>query len=214
MTTPEEFAHITPPNHRYFIINKPYNMVSQFVSSHKVKLLGDLDFDFPKETHAVGRLDSNSEGLLILTTNKKVTKLLFESDAKHKRTYLVQVENVVSNEALQQLRTGVTIRVKGGGDYITAACTANLIQKPENLFTAGYKSSEYKTYSWLLLSLTEGKFRQVRKMVAAVRHPCKRLIRVAIEDLTLGDLQPGCVKEIEENDFFKLLKIEQGTGSV
>ncbi|MCW3112133.1 MAG: rRNA pseudouridine synthase [Segetibacter sp.] len=193
---------------RYFIINKPYNMVSQFVSSHKVNLLGDLGYPFPEGTHAVGRLDTNSEGLLILTTNKKVTRLLFEGEVKHKRTYLLQVEKKVSEETLQKLRSGVTIRVKGGGDYVTTPCEAELVEKPESLFKGGYKTSEYKTYSWLMLSLTEGKFRQVRKMAAAVKHPCKRLIRVAIEDLQLGDLQPGGVKELNERDFFKLLKIE------
>jgi 23S rRNA pseudouridine2457 synthase len=183
-------------------------MVSQFVSSHKVNLLGDLGYPFPEGTHAVGRLDTNSEGLLILTTNKKVTRLLFEGEVKHKRTYLLQVEKKVSEETLQKLRSGVTIRVKGGGDYVTTPCEAELVEKPESLFKGGYKTSEYKTYSWLMLSLTEGKFRQVRKMAAAVKHPCKRLIRVAIEDLQLGDLQPGGVKELNERDFFKLLKIE------
>ncbi|GEO08073.1 pseudouridine synthase [Segetibacter aerophilus] len=193
---------------RYFILNKPYNMVSQFISSHKVKLLGDLEFDFPEGTHAVGRLDINSEGLLILTTNKKVTRLLFEGDIKHTRTYLVLVENKVSEETLDNLRNGVTIRVKGGGDYTTTPCEVDLVEKPENLFEGGYKFSEYKAYTWLQLKLTEGKFRQVRKMVAAVRHPCKRLIRVAIEDLTLKNLQPGCIQELEENEFFELLNIE------
>jgi len=82
------------PN-RYFIINKPYKMVSQFVSPDKVNLLGDIDFDWPEGTHAIGRLDNNSEGLLILTTNKRVTKLLFESDTPHKRTYLVHVEKLL-----------------------------------------------------------------------------------------------------------------------
>ena len=88
-------------------------MVSQFVSPDKVGLLGDLDFDFPEGTHAIGRLDNNSEGLLILTTNKKVTKLLFESKVPHKRVYLVQVANIVSEETLQRLRTGVSIRISG-----------------------------------------------------------------------------------------------------
>jgi 23S rRNA pseudouridine2457 synthase len=183
-------------------------MVSQFISSHKVNLLGDLDFSFPEGTHAVGRLDINSEGLLILTTNKKVTRLLFEGQVKHERTYLVLVENKVSDEALQNLRSGVTIRVKGGGDYLTTPCAVELVEKPENLFKGGYKFSEYKTYSWLQIKLTEGKFRQVRKMVAAIKHPCKRLIRVAIENLYLDNLQPGCIQELEESDFFKLLKIE------
>jgi len=72
------------------------NMVSQFVSSHPVKLLGDLEFNFPEETHAIGRLDQNSEGLLLLTTNKKVTRLLFQGLVPHTRTYLVQVKNTVS----------------------------------------------------------------------------------------------------------------------
>lgn len=197
----------TRSKHRYFIINKPYNMVSQFVSSHRVNLLGNLAFDFPEGTHAIGRLDINSEGLLILTTNKRVTKLLFESDIKHQRTYVLQVENKVSEESVQQLRTGVTIRVKGGGDYVTKPCFAEIIDKPEWMFDGTYKQSAYRTYSWLIISLEEGKFRQVRKMVAAVNHPCKRLIRSSIENLALGNLQPGEVKEIDEYEFFNLLKI-------
>jgi 23S rRNA pseudouridine2457 synthase len=100
--------------HRYFILNKPYNMVSQFVSSHDVKLLCDLDFDFPEGTHAIGRLDNNSEGLLLLTTNKKITRLLFQGEVPHKRTYLVQVKNIVSEEALLQLQNGIKISGKGG----------------------------------------------------------------------------------------------------
>src|SRR4051812_4796768 len=133
---------------RYFIVNKPYKMVSQFVSPHRVNLLSHLSFPFPEGTHAVGRLDSNSEGLLILTTNNKITKLLFESDVPHERTYLVQVENLVSEETMQTLRTGINIRVKGGGDYKTALCDAELVQKPDDLFEGGYKASAFKQYSW------------------------------------------------------------------
>jgi 23S rRNA pseudouridine2457 synthase len=195
-------------SHRYFIVNKPYKMVSQFISSHKVDLLSHLPFSFPKGTHAVGRLDSNSEGLLILTTDKKITKLLFESAVPHQRTYLVQVDNIVTEETLDQLRTGINIRVKGGGDYKTAPCDVQVVQKPDDLFEGGYNASPFKQYSWLLLTLREGKFRQVRKMVSAVRHPCKRLIRLAIEDLALGNLPPGGVQEIEEKRFFELLKLK------
>src|ERR1700712_4619607 len=114
--------------HRYFIIHKPRNMVSQFVSSHRVKLLGDLGYPFPEGTHAIGRLDNNSEGLLLLTTNKRVTRLLFESNVPHKRNYLVQVKHVVTDETIRQLQTGVTIRVKGGGDYTTPPCEASVIR--------------------------------------------------------------------------------------
>ncbi len=77
--------------HRYFIVYKPVNMVSQFVSTHQVNLLHQLNFVFPEGTHAIGRLDQNSEGLLLLTTNKKITKLLFQGPVPHNRTYLVQV---------------------------------------------------------------------------------------------------------------------------
>jgi len=194
--------------HRYFALHKPYNMVSQFVSPDEVNLLGDVDFDFPEGTHAIGRLDNHSEGLLILTTNKKVTRLLFESKIPHKRTYLVQVAQVVSEETLHQLKTGISIQVKGGGYYITAPCEAEIVQKPNNLFNRESEFREHLPHTWLLLTLTEGKFHQVRKMVTAVRHRCKRLIRVAIEDLTLGDMPPGSVRELEETEFFKLLKIE------
>ncbi len=100
--------------HRYFIINKPYNMVSQFVSTHAVNLLGDINFDFPEGIHAIGRLDNLSEGLLILTTNRKVTRLLFESKQPHKRAYLVLVNYEVSEENLQKIREGVSFRVRGG----------------------------------------------------------------------------------------------------
>jgi len=197
-----------PVPHRYFAINKPYKMVSQFVSPDKVRLLGELDFDFPEGTHAIGRLDNNSEGLLLLTTNKKVTKLLFESDVPHKRTYLVLVRNVVSEETLELLRTGITIRVAEGKDYVTTPCEAEISPVPYQ-FIEHFKSyREDIPHTWLLLTLTEGKYHQVRKMVAAVRHQCKRLIRVSIEDMELGDLPPGAVREMEEKEFFRLLKIE------
>lgn len=183
-------------------------MVSQFVSPDKVGLLGDLDFDFPEGTHAIGRLDNNSEGLLILTTNKKVTKLLFESKTPHKRTYLVQVKDVMNQESLELLRTGITIIIKGGVDYVTPPCDVEIVERPEGLFRGGFDFRPDIPHTWLLITLTEGKFHQVRKMVGAVHHRCQRLIRVSIEDLMLGDLQPGCVKEIEETEFFSQLKIE------
>jgi 23S rRNA pseudouridine2457 synthase len=195
-------------DNRYFIINKPYNMVSQFISPDKVRLLGDLDYDFPEGTHAIGRLDNHSEGLLILTTNKRVTKLLFESEQPHKRTYLVMVRNVVSEETLEQLKTGVTIRIKGGVDYVTTPCAAEIVEKPVTVPPRAHPPKEFLPHSWLLVTLTEGKFHQVRKMMTAIHHHCVRLIRVSIEDLELGDLEPGGVREMEETRFFELLKID------
>lgn len=193
---------------RYFVINKPYKMVSQFVSPDNVNLLGDLDFDFPEGTHAIGRLDNNSEGLLILTTNKRVTKLLFESSTPHKRTYLVQLERIMTPETLHKLRTGISIRIKGGGYYTTSPCEVDIVEKPASLHKRDHEFREDLPQTWIRMTLTEGKYHQIRKMVSEVYHPCKRLIRTSIENLELGDLQPGKVREIEENDFFEKLKIE------
>src|SRR6476660_1892827 len=102
--------------HRYFILNKPFNMESQFISHHEAMLLGDLEYEFPEGIHAIGRLDKQSEGLLLLTTNKKITKLLFNSGVRHNRTYLVKVKYEVTPENLNRLRTGLTIRIKGGAN--------------------------------------------------------------------------------------------------
>lgn len=193
---------------RYFIIHKPYKMVSQFVSPDKVRLLGELEYDFPAGIHAIGRLDNNSEGLLLLTTNKRVTKLLFESDVPHKRTYVVQVERKMTDETLQKLRTGISIRVKGGGYYTTTPCEIDIIEKPTDLPKRGHEFRDDLPQTWLRMTLTEGKYHQIRKMVSEVYHPCKRLIRVSIEDLELGDLEIGGVREIEEDEFFEKLKID------
>ncbi len=193
---------------RYFIINKPYNMVSQFISPDKVHLLGGIDYDFPEGIHAIGRLDNLSEGLLILTTNKKVTKLLFQGEIPHRRTYLVKVRQEVNAESLNSLRTGISIRIKGGGNWVTTPCEADIVEKPADLFSHPYERKEYVPHTWLQITLHEGKFHQVRKMVEAVHHRCIRLIRTSIEDISLGDLQPGCVREIEEDRFFEQLKID------
>jgi len=196
-----------PESHKYYIIYKPYNMVSQFVSPDPVRLLGDLDFDFPEGTHAIGRLDNHSEGLLILTTNKKVTRLLFEGEKPHKRTYLVQVKNVVSAERLETLRAGVDIEIKDSSIYKAVPVDVQLAKAPDN-FQELQPHYHNVPHSWLQITLIEGKYHQVRKMVKAIHHPCKRLIRTSIENLTLGQLQPGDVVELEEQDFFEKLGID------
>lgn len=192
---------------RYFIINKPFDMVSQFISTHDVKLLGDLDFDFPEGTHAIGRLDNHSEGLLILTTNKKLTRLLFLSEVPHKRTYLVQINNIVSEENLKKLQTGVSIKIKTGITYTTTPCDVSIVTNPEELYDLGGRLTAYDPNTWLLMTITEGKFHQVRKMIYAIKHKCKRLVRVSIEDLKLEGLKAGAVREMDEKDLFKKLHI-------
>jgi len=193
--------------HRYFVLNKPQRVVSQFTGNDDVDMLGTIDFDFPEGTHAIGRLDSMSEGLLLLTTNSKITKLLFESRKPHRRTYLVRVKNKVNEDTLQKLRTGVSIRIDDGKDYITPPCEVDMVDPPDTLFPHQLEQREYVAHTWLTISLYEGKYHQVRKMVFAAGHRCQRLIRTSIEDLQLGTLAPGAVREMEEEEFFRLLKL-------
>lgn len=194
-------------SHRYFVLNKPYNMVSQFVSSHNVRLLGELGFNFPVGTHAIGRLDQNSEGLLLLTTNKKITKLLFQGAIPHHRTYLVQVKNIISPDTVVKLSKGIAISAVNGTQFITTPCIVNMVDKPNNLFEFSKTLHDNIKTSWLQITLTEGKFHQVRKMVAAVNHKCIRLIRTEIESIRIGNMQPGEVIEMDEPTFFSLLKL-------
>src|ERR1700741_1928474 len=109
-------------------------MVSQFVSPYEQSKLCDLDFDFPPGTNAVGRLDDESEGLLILTNDKTLTKRLLNPEKKHKRNYIVQVEKIIGEDALHQLNTGIDILIKGQNRiYTTQACEVNVIEKPDYL---------------------------------------------------------------------------------
>ena len=187
-------------------------MVSQFVSPDPVRLLGDLNFHFPEGTHAIGRLDSHSEGLLILTTNKKVTRLLFEGERPHERTYLVQVKNEITTEKLEQLRAGVDIEIKDGTTYKAIPVDVQLAKAPAN-FEELHPHYRQVPHSWISITLTEGKYHQVRKMVKAVHHPCKRLIRISIENLLLDDMKPAEVKELNEAEFFQKLGIHYSSST-
>lgn len=182
-------------------------MVSQFVSPHKVRLLGDLDFDFPEGTNAVGRLDNDSEGLLILTTDKSLVGKLMHPDKKREKRYVVQVEKMVSEEKLNQLRNGVDILVQGRGEYHTKSCEVNIIEKPDYLPPRGHSFRDDLPQTWLEFVLKEGKNRQIRKMCSAVYHDCKRLIRTHIEDVNCIGMQPGEVKEITQEELFRKLHL-------
>jgi len=192
---------------RYFLLNKPMNMVSQFVSTHKVELLSNIDFNFPEGTHAIGRLDQMSEGLLLLTTNKKVTKLLFQGMRPHVRTYLVQVKNKVSQATLKNLQNGVDISAPNGSSYTTTPCKVDIIEPPNNLWENGIVLHENQQSDWLRIELTEGKYHQVRKMVATMHHRCIRLVRWSIEDVSVESILPGQVQEVDEAYFFKALNL-------
>jgi 23S rRNA pseudouridine2457 synthase len=196
--------------HQYFILNKPYGMESQFIKgeheTHERTLLSDLSYSFPEGIHAIGRLDKHSEGLLLLTTNKKITRLLFQGPVAHSRRYLVQVKHKVDEVALKRLRDGVSIVIKGGEKYTTPPCEVNFAE-PRFSFPSPIEISPMQETTWLEILLTEGKYHQVRKMVREAGHRCLRLVRTSIEDLELGNLQPGVVKQIPEHEFFTMLKL-------
>lgn len=186
-------------------------MVSQFQCVEDVPLLGDLDFDFPESTHVIGRLDALSEGLLLLTTNKRVMELLFRGEVPHKRTYLVRVNGVIPEEKVQQLRDGVTIRVRGRGEYKTAPCDVALLNAPPDVLPYQLEQNPFIAHSWLRVTLYEGKRHQLRSMMSSVGHDCRRLIRTSVEDILLGDLAPGSVREMDEATFYRLLELSEKT---
>jgi 23S rRNA pseudouridine2457 synthase len=184
-------------HHRHFILHKPYGTISQFVNPHKrkKKLLGEL-FDFPEKTMAIGRLDVNSEGLLLLTTDGKVSESV--RSKKVEKEYYVQVDGEITQNAVDLLKTGVEIGFDGK-KYITNPCKSSLIPFPgfQNR-TQKIRDERHGPTSWLSITLTEGKFRQVRKMTAAVGFPTLRLVRIRIGSILLKDLDLGEVKEVEK----------------
>ncbi|KAF0150549.1 MAG: pseudouridine synthase [Ignavibacteria bacterium] len=176
---------------RYFILYKPYGVLNQFTDGENRPTLASL-YSFPKDVYPVGRLDMDSEGLLLLTNDKQLTERLLNPKNKHEREYFVQVEGTPTKEALQKLISGVAIEGKK-----TLPAKAMLIDDP-NFPPRNPPIRERKTIptSWISLTLIEGKNRQVRKMTAAVGFPTLRLVRVRIDNLILSDLKAGEVKEI------------------
>jgi 23S rRNA pseudouridine2457 synthase len=193
---------------KYYIIYKPYKMISQFTSEDsKKESLAGIKFEFPKNVYPLGRLDENSEGLLLLSDDKKLNHLLLNPEFEHSRIYRVQVQGIITNAALKQLAAGVEIALTSGA-YMTKPCKAKQLKKPEGLPDRQHPISSRLPTSWIELTLTEGKFHQVRKMTAGVGFPCLRLIRIAIEDVRLETMQPGEVRELKKEMLYKKLKID------
>lgn len=188
--------------HRHFILHKPYSYLSQFVVNgkrkKKHKFLGEL-YDFPEGTMAIGRLDRDSEGLLFLTTDGKVSFDILSN--KYEKEYYVQVDGVITIEAIEQLQNGVKIGFEGK-KYTTKPCEASKIETPVNLPIENRKvrDERHGPTSWVSITIAEGKFRQVRKMTAAVGFPTLRLVRVRIGDVKL-QLNSGDFVEVEDLQF-------------
>lgn len=193
--------------HRHFKLFKPYGFLSQFVYEQKrnKKLLGDL-YHFPKGTMAIGRLDEDSEGLLLLTTNGKLSEMV--RSKKVEKEYFVQVDGIITNTAIEALQQGVEIGVNGD-KYVTKPCSAFVIIQVPNfgLRAKKIRDDRHGPTSWLSITISEGKFRQVRKMTAAVGYPTLRLVRVRIGNIILNDLIAGEVIEIFDKDLIPFIPI-------
>ena len=189
----------TPPLHRHFALHKPWGYLSQFTSTFakelkKKRFLGELG-DFPAGTMAIGRLDEDSEGLLLLTTDGRVSE---QVRGRHvEKEYYAQVDGLLTPEALVQLQNGVDISIHGGA-YRTLPCQARLLPEAPALPPRGrrIRDERHGPTSWVAITVTEGKYRQVRKMTAAVGFPTLRLVRVRVGEVLLEDLPAGVSREI------------------
>jgi len=156
--------------------------------------LGELH-DFPVGTMAIGRLDEDSEGLLLLTTDGKMSEQV--RSKKVDKEYFVQVDGIITQEAIDKMKKGVEIGFNGG-KYQTKKCEARLVPEIPDFGPRGKKirDERHGPTSWASITVNEGKFRQVRKMTAAVGFPTLRLVRVRIGNVHLNALQAGEVKEV------------------
>lgn len=192
---------------RYFLIYKPFGTLSQFSRGGDKPTLADLDFDFPGNVYPVGRLDADSEGLLLLTNDTQLNHRLLYPKFRHNRTYYVQVEGTLTDEACRQLSAGVMISVDGKRYDTLPADARPLLPEPD--LPARNPPIRYRASiptSWVAISLREGKNRQVRKMTAAVGFPTLRLVRWAIESFTANGMASGDVRELSRAEVMQGIK--------
>jgi len=175
----------------YFILNKPYDVLSQFTDKLNRKTLIGF-YEFPKDVYPVGRLDLDSEGLLLLSNDKEMVDFLLNPVNKHEKEYYAQVEGIPDEDSLTKLEEGVIIEGKK-----TLLAKARIIEDP--LFPTRKPPifpRKNKPVCWLSVVVIEGRYRQVRKMTANIGCPTLRLVRVRIKNVYLGDLPPGKVREL------------------
>ena len=198
---------------RYFIANKPFNVLCQFTQEKEgQRTLADLNFEFPKDVYPIGRLDLDSEGLLLMTNDRKLNHTLLNPQFAHERTYLSLVQDGPTEAALEQFRTGLDIKIEKKR-HNTLPCRCNRVEDLTPFFNNNDvweripppMPQGWKPMFWLEVVLIEGKYRQVRRMCAKIEHPCLRLIRVKIANLTIGDLQPNEALELDRDFVYEQL---------
>ncbi len=180
---------------KYFIVHKPYGVLTQFTDKTGRPTLGSL-FNFPNDVYPVGRLDLDSEGLLLITNDKPLTEYLLNPKNKHEREYYVQVEGTPTENDLEKLRNGVELK-----DGKTLPAKAELIDDPAfPPRVPPIRERKNIPTTWISLTLIEGRNRQVRRMTAAVGFPTLRLVRVRIGNILLGKMRVGEVRELTEKE--------------
>lgn len=185
----------------YYLFNKPYRVLCQFSPVEGKLTLKDF-LSLPKDVYPVGRLDYGSEGLLILTNDGMLHHRLIDPRFNHSRTYLVQVEGIPDDDAIEKLRNGVVIDKRK-----TKKANVKLLNDEPEIWERNPPIRFRKSIptSWLEIELFEGRNRQIRKMTAAVGYPTLRLIRIKIEFVSVFSLKPGQFREMS-NDEVKRLK--------
>ena len=187
------------------LFNKPFGVLSQFSSEGDHPTLSDFG-PFPSTVYPAGRLDAESEGLLLLTDDNALKHMLTDPRFGHPRTYLVQVERIPGEHALQLLRTGVVIE-----GHKTKPADVNLLsdEPPLGPRPVPIRFRKHVPTSWLEITLREGRNRQVRKMTAAVGHPTLRLVRIRIGSLSLEGLAPGDWRPLSRKERAALQEFER-----
>ncbi len=185
---------------QYYLLYKPFQVLSQFTSEGGKACLKDI-IEVERDVYPVGRLDYDSEGLLLLTNDTSINHQLLHPSFEHKRTYWVQVDGAITQEAANQLAKGVTINIDGK-QYNTKPAVVKLlpdtIPVPDRKPPIRFRKSIPAT--WASIQLTEGKNRQVRKMFAAVGFPVLRLIRAQMGNYTIDKMQPGDLLSLTEEE--------------
>ena len=190
----------------YILFYKPYGVLCQFSSKERKTTLRDY-LTVPQDVYPIGRLDEDSEGLLMLTNDKRWTEIILNPAQKISKTYLALIEGIPDEEKLERLRKGVVVKIKNKGLLRTAPCTAEIIANPQWMEERNPPPvlRKNKQYCWLRITVIEGKNRQIRKMTATIGHPTLRLVRTEIGNLSLKELKPGQFRFVTEKEFSGLI---------
>jgi 23S rRNA pseudouridine2457 synthase len=188
---------------RYFVFFKPFQVLTQFTPVEGKRTLKDF-LNLPTDVYPVGRLDYDSEGLLLLTNDKKLNSRLLDPKNQHEREYWAQVEGTITSAAIRTMEQGVVINVNGSPFKTRTAIVKLLEPAPVvPLRNPAIRVRKNIPTSWISITVVEGKNRQVRKMTAAAGFPTLRLIRVRIGSLRIDDMIPGQLEEVEPARFYE-----------